>query len=105
MGAAQILIPIIPPVWIYLWFMNKQVSCYLGLGKTIQTNKLHNSIFLCVSSQDNTKLWLCYFYDDAAIIDLKSFAFKLTYFCRYTVCPKALVGFSVHLEGEENKNK
>jgi len=75
MCAIQILISIIP-IWIYLRFMNKQVSYYLGLGKTNPTNKLHNSIFLFVSSQDNTKLWLCYFWDDAAIIDLKSFTLK-----------------------------
>jgi len=36
---------------------------------------------------------------------MKLFALKLTYFCRYTVCPKALVGSLVYLEGEENRKK
>jgi len=36
---------------------------------------------------------------------MKLFALKLTYFCRYTVCPKALVGPLVYLEGEEENRK
>lgn len=34
MCVIQIMITIILSTWIYLWFMKKQLSHHLGLGKT-----------------------------------------------------------------------
>lgn len=44
MWVVQIMIPIVLSIWIYLWFMKKQLSHYLG--KTVEANKLYNFIFL-----------------------------------------------------------